>query len=88
MFIFINDIGVIFHFHFPFETVVDIDVCFIVVNDKLCWLFVTFETIYRSGGLIDSSSACGVFTECHCGRLGDHALLGAKYWAPSDDRVG
>ena len=48
----------------------------------------TFETIYRSGGLIDSSSACGVFTECHCGRLGDHALLGAKYWAPSDDRVG
>ena len=49
---------------------------------------VTFETIYRSGGLIDSCSVCGVFTECHCGRLGDHVLLGAKYWAPSDDRVG
>ena len=49
---------------------------------------VTFETVCGSGGLIDSSSACGVFTECHCGRLGDHALLGAKYWAPSDDRVG
>ena len=49
---------------------------------------VTFETIYRSGGLIDSCSVGGVFTECHCGRLGDHALLGAKYWAPSDDRVG
>ena len=48
----------------------------------------TFETVCESGGLIDSSSACGVFTECHCGRLGDHALLGAKYWAPSDDRVG
>ena len=53
----------------------------------LC-VYVTFETIYRSGGLIDSCSVGGVFTECHCGRLSDHALLGAKYWAPSDDRVG
>ena len=33
--------------------------------------YVTFETIYRSGGLIDSCSAWSVFTECHCGRLGD-----------------
>ena len=31
----------------------------------------TFETIYRSGGLIDSCSALSVFTGCHCGRLGD-----------------
>ena len=30
-----------------------------------------FETIYRSGGLIDSCSDLSVFTGCHCGHLGD-----------------
>ena len=48
----------------------------------------TFETVYRSGGLIDSCSALSVFTKCHCGRLGDACAIGTKYWAPSDDRVG
>ena len=46
------------------------------------------RAIYRSGGLIDSCSAFSVFTTCHSGRLGDTWTKGAKYWAPSDDRVG
>ena len=32
---------------------------------------VTFDRLYRSGGLIDSCSALSVFTTCHYGRLGD-----------------
>ena len=33
--------------------------------------YVTFDRLYRSGGLIDSCSALSVFTTCHSGRLGD-----------------
>ena len=31
----------------------------------------TFETMYGSGGLIDSCSALSVFTKCHSGCLSD-----------------